>query len=165
MRPSELIAHVEGLVATARDFHRGASAVADTAPKVAQNVADAMTKLGRENAVLKRENGRLVLEAESRRQTIQGLLDDEKTPAAKMKAVVDTMRVANGRLNAEACDLRTQATKDRREIVGLRGKLKDAERRVEAHRETIRGYFEQLGAEARQGNPDGKATSSNTDGQ
>lgn len=134
MRLSEVIARGERYVDMVRDFKRGAKAVAVAVPKASETI----TQLGRLNAQLRHDR-------------------------AEQAAAFGEMQAGNGRLNAEACDLRTQATKDWREIAKLKDKLQAAERQVEAHRETIRGYFEKLDAEARKGNPNGQIAPADSD--
>lgn len=77
-------------------------------------------------------------------------------------AIVQALERRNAKLQREATGLRMQAKRDRHEIVALKDRAGSAERRTEAHRETIAKYYTQLQAELRN---HGKTASANTDGE
>lgn len=142
---SELIARGEQLVDTVRDFHRGANAVSDAAR---QQMAEGVQEMGRKNAELQRD------------------VKELRARATEWNEAWGKLQIMESQATDRVRELEVQATRDRRETATLKDKLKASERQVQAHRETIRGYFGQLDAEAREGNPsNGKATSANTDGQ
>ncbi len=72
----------------------------------------------------------------------------------------------NAKLRREVMELRAKLDeRPTRDVLKLHEKIHGLERQVRTHRETIQGYFEELDAEARKGNPNGKAASASIDGQ